>query len=226
MYKNIEILNKEKFKKIKFSPLSDIDVAKNVGLIPLGFSEILEMNFFAPILIMGEQHKEFFAFTGISKDITIFLEPNIYIPKFIQTYPFVTTTVKYIDNKYKNLLSIDYTDMVNQNAQFHIFDQYGNFQTEAKKKVDLLKELTAQRDGSKKIIDELTKYNLLVKKDFKIKYGNEQKVILENFYIIDRKKLIDLDDTILAKWAKKGWMSIIDCHIKSLSNFHKVIRSK
>jgi len=65
-----------------------------------------------------------------------------------------------------------------------------------------------------------------MKKDFTVKYEDKEKMILDNFYIINRKKLIELEDKVLATWAKKGWMTVIDCHIKSLNNFQKVLSSK
>jgi hypothetical protein len=40
MYKNIEVLNKEKFKNLKFDHVDAREVGKNIGLIPLGFTEI------------------------------------------------------------------------------------------------------------------------------------------------------------------------------------------
>lgn len=36
MYKNIKILDKEKFKNVKFDEVNGAEVAKNIGLIPLG----------------------------------------------------------------------------------------------------------------------------------------------------------------------------------------------
>ena len=72
MYKNIEILNKEKFKNLKFDDVDAKEVGKNIGLIPLGFTEIWSASFNSAIIISAGDNAEFIAFCGINLDITIF----------------------------------------------------------------------------------------------------------------------------------------------------------
>ena len=88
MYKNLEVLDKTKFKTMKFTQVDVNEVAKNIGIVPLGYDEIIDMTYFCPVLIMGEGESEFVAFTGISKDKNIYKQENILIPTFCQTYPF------------------------------------------------------------------------------------------------------------------------------------------
>ena len=52
--------------------------------------------------------------------------------------------------------------------------------------------------------------------DFKVKVNDEEKTLLNEFYIVDREKLLKLDDETIASWARKGWMSLIDAHIDPL----------
>ena len=40
MYKNIKILDKEKLKALKFDDVNTSEIAKDIGLILLGFSEV------------------------------------------------------------------------------------------------------------------------------------------------------------------------------------------
>jgi len=225
MYKNIEILNKEKFKTMKFVDIKASEVSKNIGIIPIGFSEVLDMSYFAPVLIMGNKEREFAAFTGISKDVTIFNNDKIYIPRFTQTYPFVNTIAKNENDELKNVISIDNGKNVSKRKKFFIFNKTGELQKKANEKIKMLKDLAIQRDVSKKIIKELDSHGLLLKKNFTVKHEEEERTLIETFYIVNREKLITLDDTVLALWAKKGWMSVIDCHIKSLVNFQKVLES-
>ena len=56
-------------------------------------------------------------------------------------------------------------------------------------------------------------------------YLKEEKVILEEFYVINMEKLLKLDDKIIAGFARKGWMGIFDAHLKSISNFEKILKA-
>ena len=90
----------------------------------------------------------------------------------------------------------------------------------------MIKELNSQRAVCRRIIAELKKLDLLIKKDLRVKIeGKEEKVILEEFYVINMEKLLKLDDKIIAGFARKGWMGIFDAHLKSISNFEKILKA-
>jgi hypothetical protein len=108
--------------------------------------------------------------------------------------------------------------------EFNIFDEDKNLTKEALAKVELVRELNRQRDISKKIIAELKSNDLLIKKDLRININSEEKTILSEFYIIDIQKFVQLDDETVASWARKGWMGILDAHLKSIVNFEKILR--
>jgi hypothetical protein len=223
MFKNIEMLDKKNFKSLKFSIVDPKTVAKSIGMIPLGFDEIISMSCFAPVFIFGKGDKEFVSLTGISNEISIYNKKDAYLPNFVKTYPFINTYAKDENNNKVSVISIDNNPLyVNKKQKEFIFNKKGNLQKLANEKIEQVKELTRKRDISKKIIDELEKYNLLEKQSFKVKLNNEEKTIIEEFYIINRKKLVELDDKLLSLWAKKGWITLIDCHLKSLSNFEYI----
>lgn len=226
MFKNIEILDTKKFKNVKFDDITPIEVGKNIGMIPLGFQEIVDMSFETPILIIGtEVSMEFVAFCGINKEITIFNKEIRYLPLFIKTYPFLNVMVKNEKNQLNSIIGIDNGDSVGMKKKNFILTKKNELDKLAGEKVATVRELNRQREISKRIIGELKKYDLLVEKDFKVQFKGEEKTILEKFYIVNREKLATLPDAVLALWAKKGWVTLIDMHIKSLANFEKVLTS-
>jgi hypothetical protein len=227
MYKNIQILDKEKFKNIKFDEVSSVEVAKNIGLIPLGFTEVWHVSHNCPIIISAGENAEFLGFCGITKEITIFNKNEVYLPAFVRSYPFLNVEIKGEDEKINSVIAIDENaDFVGKNKKYFIIDKEKNITKEANAKIELVRELNRQREISKKIVSELKAHDLLVKKDLKVVVDNNEKIILEEFYIINIEKLTKLDDAILATWARKGWMGIFDAHIKSLNNFQKVLTAK
>jgi len=222
MFKNIEMLDKKKFKSMKFTPVEPKEVAKNIGIIPLGFDEVIDMSCFAPVFIFGKEEREFVSFTGISSEVSIYNTKDAYLPKFTKTYPFLNTYAKNEENKMISVIGIDNSEYVHKRKKQFIFNKKGELQKLTNEKIEQVKELTNKREISKKIINELEKNDLLEKQSFKVKFDNEEKVIIEEFYIVNRKKLVQLDDKIISLWAKKGWITIIDCHLKSLSNFQSI----
>jgi predicted transcriptional regulator len=227
MYKNVEILDKEKFKDIKYDEADSLEVAKNIGLIPLGFTEVWSMSHSSPIIISAGDEAEFLAFTGITKEITVFNRDDVYLPAFVRTYPFLNIQVKDQDDKSNSIIAIDNNpDFVSQEKENSIITEDKNLTEEADSKVRLVRELNRQREVSKKIISELKEHDLLVKKDLRVNVTEkDEKILLDEFYVIDINKLTKLDDEVLATWARKGWMGIFDSHLKSLANFTKVLES-
>ncbi len=224
MYRNIEILDKKKHAKVKFNSVDALEVAKNIGIVPLGIDEVLDMSCVAPVLISGGENAEFIAFTGISTEVTLYKNSGHYLPRFVQTYPFMNIVVKDENNNYNTVIAIDndkkYVGVKKQNS---ILSKNGDLGKVALEKIELVKKLDVQRNISKIIIKELQKLDLLIQKSLKIKTNNGEQTIIEEFYIINREKLLKLDDATLALWAKKGWMGIIDAQFKSLNNFEKVL---
>lgn len=220
MYKNLEILGKENFKNMKFDNSNVAEVGKTLGLIPVGFTEIIDMCSIAPIMIFGkEEELEFIGLFGLSPDISVFNKQDFIAPLYVKSYPFINLMAKQ-DDDVKSVIGIDNNkDYVSKKAANFIFDKKGQLTKEASAKVEMVRELNRQRNIGKTIVQAFKDNDILTEKDFKIKSGDQEKVIVEKFYMVDRKKLMELDDTIILEWTKKGWITLIDCHLRSLSNF-------
>ena len=223
MYKNIKILDKEKLKALKFDDVNTSEIAKNIGLIPLGFSEVWYASHDCPVIISSGENAEFLAFTGITKEISVFNKNEVYLPAFVRSYPFLNVNISDEDNRANSVIAIDENvDFVGKSKKNFIFDKEKNLTQETSLKIELVRELNRQREVSQAIINELKELDLLDRKELKGNIHNEERTILDEFYIINIGKLIQLDDAVLAAWTRKGWMGIFDSHIKSLNNFQKV----
>lgn len=225
MYKNIEVLDKTKHKGIKFDTVSDIEVAKNIGVVPLGVDEVLDMCSISPVVISAGQNGEFVAFTGISSDINIYKNETLYVPKFIKAYPFLNILIKDESDTLNTVVAIDNNPQyIGKDKTNKILTKDKQLEDLASKKIELVRNLNRFREISRKIVQELKEKNLLLRKDFRVNTNQEEKVILDEFYVINREEFLKLDDATLALWAKKGWISVIDAHIKSLINFEKIFK--
>jgi hypothetical protein len=220
MYKNLEVLGKEKFKDIKFDTVPVGEVGKSLGLIPVGFTEIVDMCSIAPIMIFGkEEELEFIGLFGLAPDISVFNKQDLIAPLYVRSYPFINLMAKQ-DDEVKSVIGIDNNEeFVSKDAANGIFGEDGNLTKEASAKVEMVRELNRQRKISKDIVNTFKENDLLVEKDFKVKSGDDEKVIVEKFYMVDREKLMALDEATILEWTKKGWITLVDCHLRSLSNF-------
>jgi len=227
MYKDIEILDKSKHQNIKFDDVRELVVAKNIGVVPIGVDEVLEMSCIAPVLISAGDNAEFITITGISSDANIYINESLYKPNFVKSYPFFNITVKDDNDKLTRLIAIDQDkSFVGDKKENSVFTQDNTLEKLAEEKIELVRKLDKSREISKIIVKELQDKKLLTKKDFRLKDGENERIIVKEFYVINRAELLKLDDTILALWAKKGWMGIIDAHTKSLNNFQKLVPNK
>lgn len=223
MYKNIEILDKKKHNKLKFDVTLASEIGIYQGLIPLGFKEISQASQDYAIIINNE---EFLAFTGLNPQVNVLNKDNVYEPMSLKTYPFLNVFAKDEKDELNSVIGIDVnSEFVGEDKDLSIFDE-NELSSEADEKVKLVRELNLQRNVSKKIVSELKEKDLLEKREFKIKLGDEEKPVLNEFYIVNRIKLNELDDQTIATWAKKGWITLFDLHLKSLENFEKIVNSK
>ncbi|MEA3289361.1 MAG: SapC family protein [Campylobacterota bacterium] len=224
MYKNIEVLDKNKHGGVKFDEVAEVTVAKNIGVVPIGVNEVFDMCSIAPVIISAGDSGEFVAFTGLSNTTTIYNNDNLYVPKFIKAYPFLNIDAKDEKGNPNPVIAIDNNqECVGTNKKNAILNKKGEPEKLAAAKMEIVRELNSYREISKKIVQELKSKNLLEKKDFRVNANGEEKIVLKEFYTINRDELVKQDDKTLALWARKGWMSIIDAHVKSLGNFEKLL---
>ncbi|HIP12422.1 MAG TPA: hypothetical protein EYG73_06855, partial [Arcobacter sp.] len=137
--------------------------------------------------------------------------------------PFVTMKAK--NEKNEDIIVIGIDDNKNylcKDKGINLFEKNELSET-FEEKLQNTKKLESQRILSKEIIKELEKYDLLQDQSFNLRINGEIKPIIDGYFIVNRTKLNNLDDKIIALWTKKGWMGIIDAHIYSLRNFQKLV---
>ena len=59
---------------------------------------------------------------------------------------------------------------------------------------------------------------ILEDREISVGEGDEKKVLVNGFKVVSREKLNALSDDVLADWVRKGIITLIDAHLKSLDN--------
>ncbi len=227
MYKNIQVLKKSEFKNINFNQIDAKEFVENIKIIPLGVDEVYDYVSYAPIIITGGEDNEFALFPGITDNSSVFHKcDNINTPFYINSYPFLMLKVKDENDEIVNLIGIDNNEkFVGEGKTNKIFKKDEELDDLSENIINNLKIFHQKREVSKNIMYNLKEKDLLQKQSFKIKVNEKEKDILTDYYIVDRKKLLELDDETLSIWAKKGWISLIDAHLNSLKNFKKLVNN-
>jgi hypothetical protein len=227
MFKNVEILKKSEFKSLNFDQIDSKEFVEEVKLIPLGVDEIYNYTSYAPIIITSGKQSEFALFPGITDKTTIFHKNSCTnTPNYIKSYPFLMLKVKDKNDELIDVIGIDKNDkFVGENKTNKIFNSSEELEELSKNKINNLKTFHKKRELSRIIMYNLKEKDLLQKQSFKIRVNEKDESILTDYYIVNREKLLKLDDETLSTWSRKGWISIIDAHLNSLKNFEKLVNN-
>jgi putative transposase len=231
MYKKIELFSKTNHKDLSLANMTSLDFAKDVKIIPLGLSEISKINSFLPVIISGGTENQFVAYCALSNQINFFSKEEYkytYTPMFLKSYPFLMVDSYEENNEQRKLraIAIDTeSPLVGTNNPNPIFDEKGALTQFGARKIQLVQNFEKDRINASKLIKELKKYNLLDTREFAIKLENgDKKVLLSDFFVVNKQRLYELDDTILLSWAKNGWLYIIESHIHSIENINTLLQ--
>jgi len=223
MYKNIKLFKKSENLKNKFSQVSIEKKLQNNKLIPLGIDEVIKYADSFPILISTNEQNEFILYAGLVANKNMFTEyKNIEEPNFLKNYPFLMIKAKK-DDKLIDIIAYDESEeFIGKDKDISFFNE-DKLSNKANEKIQNVKLLATKRNLARILIQELKQKDLLIKQSFNIKINGEEKMILKDYYIVNRTKLCELDDKTISTWAKNGWIGLIDAHIYSLRNFQKIV---
>ena len=84
----------------------------------------------------------------------------------------------------------------------------------------LEKEMLATAEMGK----QLKEAGVLEPKEFTLEQNGEKRVLVEGFLAVNREKLNELSDYRLAKWARLGYIGIIDRHLYSFKNLRALLQ--
>lgn len=228
MYKNIEVLNKSNHSKLSLDKLEGYKASAPSKYIPLGISEVTRLSSKFPVVIGGtEDSLHFTAVLGLGNQENFFanginFEDRRFVPMFMRTYPFVMVNAKVEgSDKVSRVVAFDKdAKELGDKKEFPLFDKKGEMTDVLSQRVELLKMFDQDRFRADAFVQELKDKDLLTKRSIKMKLeeGKDAAPLLTDFYVVDRKKLTELDDATIANWSKRGYWSLIEAHIKSIEN--------
>ncbi len=219
MYKNVKILQAKEHGFYRFTPPQDFYFAKDLNLIPITFSEVKSLCCDYPIIIIEQNDKPMLMLmTGTERNSAIDEKGQWtcdYLPAFLRRYPFTLVA----DEKNTETLQLGF-DL--ESGCFTSPDGVTLFNTEGKPSEalinakKLLEVYNTEIQITTNILKRLKEQELFQPSQFNFKKEGEEDQNVGGFFIIDKKKLLEQEDSFLLEAIKSGWMEMIELHLLSL----------
>ncbi|WP_320034564.1 SapC family protein [Halarcobacter sp.] len=223
MYKNLQILDKEKHKSLKVSDMNDLFFAKDLSILPVTLGEITAVGKVFPIVFVDGKNPSLSALLSLGgENLAINSEGKWitnYVPLALRKYPFSVASVK--DNVDQKIIMIDEdSSLVSKSKGKLLFKKDGSQSELLENAIKFLMDNEKHVQITKKMVKEIVDSGILEEREVAIGEGDEKKVLVNGFKVVDREKLNKLSDDILASWARRGIILIIEEHLKTLDNIN------
>lgn len=231
-YKNIIPLNKnvhgawslEKLTDYKHTSetnslyIATIEFSKTACEYPIVFCQGSDDIVF-PVVILGLRKNENLYINKAGKWLAN------YIPAYIRRYPFILATDKDIaatvdketEEKFTVCIDGDWQGFNTKEKGEPLFD-LSNESAILKQSINFLKEYQFHVEKTQAFCAKLKEINVLEPMHATVKLSDGENISLGGFLGVNRKKLKELDKTILLDMLEKDYMELIYAHFISLNN--------
>jgi len=227
MYKNLVLLDKEEHKNLKINPIQNLFFAKNLNFIPTLAQEISHISTAFPVVFTGDEKPSLVTLVGLGVDnLAINQEGKwitSYVPAMLRKYPFhLAATQENLDNKV--ILIDEDSELFSTTTGTALFNENGEAGESLENAKKFLIGFEQQAVSTAAIIATIVKADILEDREIAVGEGEDKKILVNGFKIIDTEKLYALSDDILADWARKGILRFIDEHVKSLAHIENLFK--
>jgi len=146
-----------------------------------------------------------------------------YVPAMLRKYPFhLAATQENLDNKV--ILIDEDSELFSKVSGTSLFNENGEAGESLENAKKFLVGFEQQAVSTAAIIATIVKADILEDREIAVGEGEDKKILVNGFKIIDTEKLYALSDDILADWARKGILRFIDEHVKSLAHIENLFK--
>ena len=219
MYKNLVALDKIKHKTLKLSSIDSMSFANEMTHIPVTVNEVIMVGSVFPIVFSADEDTSLISLVSLGNGNLGVNEEGKwmsgYIPSFLRKYPFAFANSA--ENTEKKVVLIDEESSVfSRSKGKQLFKKSGEESDVLKNAVEILLSFEKQMHITKNVSKIILQSGILEDGSIAIGKGDDRKVLVNGFKVVNREKLYALSDDILADWVRKGIITLIEAHIKSL----------
>ena len=224
MFDNLEPLDPEKHKDLRFSPADNFKFAAAVPSAPLSASEVVDAARVFPVAFSPDGPLLPVAMFSVKEGENAFVDAEgkwqaAYIPAHIRRYPFILGNTDTPDNFsvlfVPDAPHFDGTGDVSE----RLFTGDGEQGTTLTKAMEFLTAFQSEIVATEKLLAPLAETEVLTLQRLDLTNAEGKTISIDGVRAVDREKLMALDDATLAGWVRSGLMVVIDAHLGSLKNF-------
>lgn len=221
MYENLVVLDKINHKTLKLSSMDSMSFASEMTHIPVTVNEVITVGSIFPIVFSADEDTSLIALVSLgSRNLGVNEEGkwvSDYIPSFLRKYPFALANKE--KNSEEKIVLIDEESLAfSRSKGKQLFRKNGEESDVLKSAIDFLTSFEKKMHISRNVSKMIAQSGILEDRSISTGKGDEKKVFVNGFKVVNREKLNALSDDILADWVRKGIIPLIEAHLKSLNS--------
>ena len=226
MYKKLVVLDKSKHLDLKLNKMKNLDFAKELNFCPIVAKELEQMAQLFPVVFSGDNENPVLVslLSLGTQNLAINSEGKwigSYVPLFIRRYPFSLASSG--ENSEQKIVLIDEdSSLFSTSTGENLFTKDGEQTEQLKNAINFLTVYDNDVTITNSVVKTISQSGILETREITVGEGDEKKVLVEGFKVVDREKLNQLSDEILANWTRKGIINFIEVHLKSLNNIERL----
>ena len=228
MYKNLEVISKVEHKDSNIKLVENFSYAKEEINAPVTVAEFYEACKNYPIVFAKDKDNVWFAsiMLGYKEKQNIFVDDKgeweklHYIPAAIRRYPFIFINQEKSEDLILGIEK-DYLSSDKKDESRKLFEKEDNSEL-LNGVLKFLNQFQNDAKVTSNFIKQLADWDLLEEKVATILNSNQEKFIINGFFIVNEDKLKHLSKKKKEEICNKNLSPLITAHLISLSNIQKL----
>ena len=212
---------------LRIKPVDSFMFASKTNSVPIVGVEFIEVAREYPIVFVKGPDNAFLpvALLGLRENENLYVGNDgkwnsRYIPAFVRRYPFVPAEV----NNSQIIVCFDEaSEFISQTEGENLFDgdQPGK---QLSQTIALLQDYQSQAMRTQKLCERLIENDLLVESNAQAELTDSSTFRLSSMFVIDEKRLQDLDKNKVHELFSSGELGLIYAHLMSLGNLQCLLK--
>lgn len=216
-------INAQRHARYGVRETADLSFAADANVVPIGVSEFPAAAKFYPIVFAAEPPHMPVAITGMRRGENAFITrnklwaENCYVPAYVRRYPFIFMETP---REGQLLLCVDEgSDLVSEGGELPLFDDDGKQTETVTKALEFCRHYHQMHQATQQFVAALVERDLLTENRTEIRVGEQRRIELKGYLIVDREKFGALDAETFLDWHKRGWLPAVYYHMQSGTNW-------
>jgi hypothetical protein len=228
-YRQVVVVDKNIHGDVSIAPITDMNFAAGVNSVILLAAEFVKACREYPIVFIADQGSYSpAAVLGLRKGQNSFITKDgaweaSYIPAYIRRYPFIPA-MQTGGKEYLVCIDELFGGVNREGRGERLFSDDGNVTKVFEQYVSFLKEFHVQHKLTVDFCAEMLALGLMEPMQADVAMSTGEKLKLDGFYVLNRKKMAGLPDETISKLHRQGYLELVYAHLVSLENFDRLVK--